>query len=426
MGTYKFADGKLTATFESDSYVAVKTTDNANWYMTKGWLGTDITEATLYNTGVLGEDANKLFVPGGVEVTFTLTAGENDTFTLSYTTGSEPTTDEPTTDQPTTDQPTTDAPTTDEPTTEEPSTPIGDEDTFIVAGSEAEIFGTGWDGTNEDNLMTKGEDGNYTKSYTVEKAYDSVQLKVVKNGAEWLGDETGNNVTFNLTGAGTFTVTINPETNEITVSGDIVETVTDIVIEDIYAVGNGEGYWLNGASWDPAYAGNIMDQIADNVWAIEFHNVPDGFERQIKFAINGAWTYNFGAPDFEEDDDMNNHIGEWMEAKFNSSNITFDTDDICTIKVQLDLTEFDFKTKTGAKFMLDIIYDEDLTLGDVDLDGDVDINDVTLLQRYIAEFEDADLSDEALANADVNGDGKVNVKDVTEIQRFIAEVITEF
>ena len=34
---------------------------------------------------------------------------------------------------------------------------------------------------------------------------NDVQFKVVKNGTDWIGDETGNNVTFNLTGAGTFT-----------------------------------------------------------------------------------------------------------------------------------------------------------------------------------------------------------------------------
>ena len=63
--------------------------------------------------------------------------------------------------------------------------------TLIVAGSETEIFGTGWDGTNEANLMTKQADGTYTKEYTVDKAYDAVQLKSVKNGAEWIGDKTG-------------------------------------------------------------------------------------------------------------------------------------------------------------------------------------------------------------------------------------------
>ena len=83
MGDYRFVDGTLVATFTEASYVAVKETDNANWYMTNGWLGTDVTSATLYNTND-GIEANKLYVPGNVEVTFTLVENEDGTLTLSY------------------------------------------------------------------------------------------------------------------------------------------------------------------------------------------------------------------------------------------------------------------------------------------------------------------------------------------------------
>ncbi len=71
--------------------------------------------------------------------------------------------------------------------------------------------------------MTKQADGTYTKDYTVDKAYTAVQLKSVKNGAEWIGDSTGNNVTFNLTGPGTFTVIYDPVENVTSVTGDIVD-----------------------------------------------------------------------------------------------------------------------------------------------------------------------------------------------------------
>ena len=84
MGNYKFVDGKLTATFTETSYVAVKTEGNGAWYMTSGWQG-EVNSATLYNTSVLGENANKLFVPGGVEVTFTLVNNSDGTLFLSYT-----------------------------------------------------------------------------------------------------------------------------------------------------------------------------------------------------------------------------------------------------------------------------------------------------------------------------------------------------
>ena len=86
-----------------------------------------------------------------------------------------------------------------------------------------------------------------------------VQLKVVKNGGEeWIGDATGNNVTFNLTGAGTFTVVYDPEENYTYVEGDIVQEITEFKYDTVFAVGNGEGAWLNGSAWDPAYAANEM------------------------------------------------------------------------------------------------------------------------------------------------------------------------
>lgn len=83
-GEYLFVDGTLVATFDSDSYVAVKTSDNKNWYMTSGWLGFDTTSTTLYNTATEGLVADKLFVPGGVEITFTLVENENGTLHISY------------------------------------------------------------------------------------------------------------------------------------------------------------------------------------------------------------------------------------------------------------------------------------------------------------------------------------------------------
>ena len=61
-------------------------------------------------------------------------------------------------------------------------------------------------------------------------------------------------------------------------------------------------------------------------------------------------------------------------------------------------------------------------IGDVDKDGSITINDATMLQRYLCEF-DVSIN---LAVADTNNDGKINVLDVTEIQRYCAEYITSF
>lgn len=57
--------------------------------------------------------------------------------------------------------------------------------------------------------------------------------------------------------------------------------------------------------------------------------------------------------------------------------------------------------------------------GDANLDGKVNINDVTAIQRYIAEFEN--LNRPALVLADVNHNGTVSIDDATTIQRYLAE-----
>ena len=89
---YHFENGKLTTTFADTGYVYVKTGENVN-YMTNGWQG-EVKSVILYNEAEIPEmNRNKLVVPGNKEITFTLTAGEEeDTLVLSYTVeGEDPT-----------------------------------------------------------------------------------------------------------------------------------------------------------------------------------------------------------------------------------------------------------------------------------------------------------------------------------------------
>jgi hypothetical protein len=77
LGRYKFVGGKLTATFETDSYVFIKTGDNANWYLFESFCQD--------TTGTLIKDkSEKMFVPRGVELTFTLVENADGTLTRSY------------------------------------------------------------------------------------------------------------------------------------------------------------------------------------------------------------------------------------------------------------------------------------------------------------------------------------------------------
>ena len=71
-----------------------------------------------------------------------------------------------------------------------------------------------------------------------------------------------------------------------------------------------------------------------------------------------------------------------------------------------------------------------IIVGDVNNDGEVTIDDGTLLQQYFAEFTTdegeplLDLTDEeTFIRADANRDGIVSIRDVTQIQRYVAEFI---
>lgn len=63
------------------------------------------------------------------------------------------------------------------------------------------------------------------------------------------------------------------------------------------------------------------------------------------------------------------------------------------------------------------------SIGDVNSDSVITVDDATILQQFLAEYAELDLNDKKIfLQADMNGDGYVNVKDVTAIQRRLVEL----
>lgn len=63
----------------------------------------------------------------------------------------------------------------------------------------------------------------------------------------------------------------------------------------------------------------------------------------------------------------------------------------------------------------DIVYE----IGDIDLNGEINVLDTTALQLYVSK--NGDLTDAQLKLADLDGDGKIDVGDVTALQRIISK-----
>lgn len=64
----------------------------------------------------------------------------------------------------------------------------------------------------------------------------------------------------------------------------------------------------------------------------------------------------------------------------------------------------------------------EVTYGDVNQDGSIDVRDVVLVMQYIVGLRD--LTEDQFKAADVNGDGDVNVQDATMIMRHILNIET--
>mgnify|MGYP003198757276 FL=1 len=240
------------------------------------------------------------------------------------------------------------------PTTAEPTTaPAPAGSTYVVAGSE-ELCGVLWKGSPEEapeNVMTDNGDGTYTKVFTNVQIADSLQIKVVENtadgGQNWIGDNGGdNNITFNVLAACDVTVTYDSNTRKITVSGDGVQIVSDIEIKSMHAVGNGDPddeSWLNGVAWDPT--GNEMEQVADKVYEITYHNVPEFDNYQVKFAANGKWADSWGGAE----EGFTPESGVAFDAVYNGQNLTVNVPyEFADVTLRIDLSNFDYATKLGA------------------------------------------------------------------------------
>ena len=266
-----------------------------------------------------------------------------------------PATEEPTTVEPTTVEPTTVEPTT-EPTTEPATEPV-DETQYVVAGVES-LTGYEWQGSPAlapENVMTA--DGSvFTKTFSAVPAGKNYQLKVVANTGDaqtWIGlDGTDNNVTFDVETACDVTVTFDPATNKITVTGDGVKMVKDLDVNSITVVGNGEDNWLNGVAWGVDAEVNHMTQVSDKVYQIKYENIESADDAyQFKFAVNDDWAANWGLPEQSAAP-----IGEEFDLKFNGENMLlntvsagFEEDSLVDVTITLDITNFDYSTRSGAK-----------------------------------------------------------------------------
>ena len=243
-------------------------------------------------------------------------------------------------------------------------------------------------------------DGNNPQTVTIQMIVKEPLTCYALQGAWYIADSTGN----------------------ITLTGDVVLNASLPADPNNYAYGaaaGGEMMWVNGHINSPVtLPQGYVFMTATYTVAV---NTPCGM-----YKIGFAKTVYAGTD--AEPDETSETLEIVIEVVGHTCTFAkyeFDEDShwqVCECGKMIDNTDWDHdftngdcvcgakKPATGLK-------------GDVNLDGKVNAEDLTMLARHVAEIEI--ITDAvALDNADVTGDHKVGADDLTKLARFVAEIIS--
>lgn len=204
-------------------------------------------------------------------------------------------------------------------------------------------FGEAWNNAYPANAMSSQGNGIYTKTYYNVPAGE-YQFKITDG--TWDNCWPGDNYVLHLDAAKNVTITFNSSTGEVGVSTssptsnpDPNPTTPAVTAPEIVTMGvRGEG--LEGLDW--ATDAIVMEEVSENFFEYTFENVSNTTIK-FKFAANNNWDdYNFGGT-FQ---------GSAMlsDAVWAGQDIEVTVTDAANVCLQLDLTNFDYATKTGATF----------------------------------------------------------------------------
>ena len=114
---------------------------------------------------------------------------------------------------------------------------------------------------------------------------------------------------------------------------------------------------------------------------------------------------------------------EYMELSRNVTSIKASSFQNCpelTLGVYYDSYAYNYARDNSIPYVLL----DGIMLGDANGDDSVNVNDVTAIQRHVAELEE--LEGIYLHAADINCDGETDIDDATELQLYLAEYDTEY
>ncbi len=261
---------------------------------------------------------------------------------------------------------------------------------YTVVGPD-NVFGSNWDPADENNDMVMGEDGIYTWSTEGVTLFGDLEFKVVGDHSysiyEWPMGQ--NNWVAHLTeGEGIYDVliTFDPNADDADrITCTLTKTGEVGPVEHTYTVAGTEN--LFGSNWDPTDANNDMVKGEDGIytWSAEGVIFREDVHIEFKVVQDHSWAVNWPTQNWKVD----------LEAGTYDIVITFDPAADVMDKITFTATRTDVPP-VGLR-------------GDVNLDGQVAVDDATLLIDILLS------GGEAPASADANLDEEIGISDVTTI-----------
>ena len=214
---------------------------------------------------------------------------------------------------------------------------VSAEGSYVVAG-DVPTFPAAWEPTAEAGAVMTDEDGDGVFEYVAKDVPAGTYSFKFTDGTGWGVDgennwadpATGQNYQITLTSQGDITFKFDSATK---VGEAVSDAAGEFELQYISVVGNGDetSTWCNGVNWDPAAEVNRMTEVEPGVWSITFKGVEafDGYE--VKFAVNGAWAYNWT-----------------VDGVFDGqTNTPVEVTEKSDVTLTIDVNGFDFASKSG-------------------------------------------------------------------------------
>lgn len=220
--------------------------------------------------------------------------------------------------------------------------------------------------------------------------------------------------------------------DDVTVTGAEDGYITDVNGESAGKFGGWDGWNYSVNAVAPSVGVNDYTLENNDTVVLYYGDYPCYIPQADTSALSSDGKLTFTAQSTEYDDNWNPIVSTvplvGMTVYFDGKEYTTDSDGSVVIdEDQLTFgrhsVQVEKKNENGApavcRFASDYtVFADTRVFGDANLDGNVDINDVTYIQLYLSGNEI--LTDEQIRIADVDKNGTVDINDVTALQTYIS------